>query len=460
MIRLHILLLVLLNSSINEQKSIYQSLTEKGFSVGYISFSNTPVVSEKDDEFKLHGHKLIKTKKGLFVFIDGTGRLYQQSDSDTEQWKRIDSTIHFGYNIAAFPFSYQDKIYTLGGYGLWRINGQLRVFNNEESTWDIVKLNKEIPLLFDERNNLLWFDHQKGFVYLGYATHRNEAVKTKEIDETLLDFTVRKLDLNRKEWSDLGELNKPLKDKIQTVTTIAMSPWGQLVTLGDKINLIDYQHNKLLLLSTNKSGYQTIFRKKSGNLFYFKDSTLYYGNIANKTLDSIVFSYSDFSNTGIPVLLPLTKESRFSKYVFILFGSIFFISCLLWLLSKKYILRLFRKEQISTGNNQQVLNRPNTSKLFEVIELNLLQLIIDNTASGRLTSIEEINKVLGLLKRNPEIQKKQRSDVITSINQKYHFVYPDQPAIILKQRSSEDRRSFDYFIAFENLESIKSLLPV
>lgn len=461
MIRLHFLLLLLLTTGANAQKSVYQNLTQKGFQVGYISFSNTPVVLEKDNAFKMHGHKLIKTKTDLYTFVDGTGRLYRQTGTDTAvQWTRIDSTTHFGYNIAAFPFSHQDKIYNLGGYGLWRINGQLRVFNTEENTWDIVKLNKEIPLLFDERNNLLWYDHQKGFVYLGYATLRNEAVKSKEIDETSFDFTVRKLDLNQKEWTDLGELSKPLKDKIQTVVTITMSPWGQLVMLGDKINLIDYEHNKLLLLNTNISGYQTIFRKKFGNHFYFKDSILYYGDITTKILDSIPFSYSDFSDTDIPVFLPLTKKSFFSSNAFIIAVSVLITGILIWFMIKKYGLSLqFRKENIPAGNNKRGLNKPGNTKLFEEIELNLLNLIIDNTASGRLTSIEEINKVLGLVKRSPETQKKQRSDVITSINQKYNFVYPEQPAIILKQRSSEDRRSFDYFIAFENLESIQSLMP-
>ena len=49
---------------------------------------------------------------------------------------------------------------------------------------------------------------------------------------------------------------------------------------------------------------------------------------------------------------------------------------------------------------------------------------------------------------------------MTGINQKYNFVYPNKQAIILKQRSSDDGRSFDYFIAFEDLQSIKSLLPI
>jgi hypothetical protein len=110
--------------------------------------------------------------------------------------------------------------------------------------------------------------------------------------------------------------------------------------------------------------------------------------------------------------------------------------------------------------SERKLSTPINTKLFDEQELSLLHLLIHNTESGRLTSIEEINKVLGLIKRNPEIQKKQRSDIMTGINQKYNFVYPNKQAIILKQRSSDDGRSFDYFIAFEDLQSIKSLLPI
>lgn len=458
MLRLILLLFIVSNTGVIAQETVLRNLTRKDAEVSYISFSNTPIASEKDNQFRLHGHKLVKSKTGLYVFIDGTGRLYQQTSKDSvAQWTRIDSTTHFGYNIAAFPFSYQDKVYNFGGYGLWRINGQLRVFNKKENTWDIVKLNKEIPFIFDEKSHLLWYDHKKGNIYLGYAIQRNEAVKTEEIDETILDFTVRKLDLNKNEWTDLGILSSPIKDKIQTVITITMSPWGQLATLGDKINLIDYEKNKLLALNTSKSGYQTIFRKKYDHNFYFKDSTLFFGNILNKTLDSMPFSYLDFSDTGIQVFTPIPKAPFYRSILFLVVSLLSILGIVLWFLSKQY--GFYRKKD-TNSTTERTLGTPLNTKLFEEAELMLLKLIIDNTESGRLTSIEEINKVLGITKRNPETQKKQRSDIITSINQKYNFVHHNKPAIILKQRSSDDGRSFDYFIAFEDLQSIKSLLPV
>jgi hypothetical protein len=272
-----------------------------------------------------------------------------------------------------------------------------------------------------------------------------------------LDFTVRKLDLNKNEWTDIGMLSSPIKDKIQTVITITMSPWGQLVTLGDKINLIDFENNKLLALNTSKSGYQTIFRKKSDHSFYFKDSTLFFGNILNKTLDSIPFSYLDFLDTGIQVFTPFPKAPFYRSTPFLVIGLFIVLGVSLWLLSRKY--GLYRKTDVSLTSERK-LSTPINTKLFDEQELSLLYLLINNTESGRLTSIDEINKVLGLTKRNPETQKKQRSDVMTGINQKYNFVYPNKPAIILKQRSSDDGRSFNYFISFEDLQSIKSLLPI
>ena len=112
MFRLILLLFIVSNTGVIAQETVLQNLTRKDAEVSYISFSNTPIASEKDNQFRLHGHKLVKSKTGLYVFIDGTGRLYQQIDTDSvTQWTRIDSTTHFGYNIAAFPFSYQDKVY-------------------------------------------------------------------------------------------------------------------------------------------------------------------------------------------------------------------------------------------------------------------------------------------------------------------------------------------------------------
>ena len=98
--------------------------------------------------------------------------------------------------------------------------------------------------------------------------------------------------------------------------------------------------------------------------------------------------------------------------------------------------------------------------VFEEMEIQLLLLLINNTATGSTTSTDEQNKVLGLVKKNPEIQKKQRSDIIIGINRKYSFVTKNDEPIIQKQRTEFDKRSFEYFIDYSRLDEISSFLKV
>ncbi len=58
------------------------------------------------------------------------------------------------------------------------------------------------------------------------------------------------------------------------------------------------------------------------------------------------------------------------------------------------------------------------------------------------------------------IQKKNRSDVITTINQKWAAAYRDQVALIERQRSSDDKRSFEYFIQPQWREKVKEISEI
>ncbi len=94
---------------------------------------------------------IILNKDGLFIPIDGTGRVYQilsNGESDIS-FLRIDSTIFSGYNIGAYTFNYKDTIFSLGGYGFWQFNGHLRSFNKVNHEWDIIQLNKKLPITKD-----------------------------------------------------------------------------------------------------------------------------------------------------------------------------------------------------------------------------------------------------------------------------------------------------------------------
>lgn len=447
-------------SGASAQNYPLRNLTNDSTPVNYITTERPQLIEESNTAFSTCPQQLVKNGKDLYVFLNGSGRIYKALPKvEGVSFLRQDSTIHFGYNIASFAFSFQNRIYNIGGYGLWRMNGQLRVFNEKDTQWDIVKLNEEVPFLFDETNSLLWYDHKKGKLFLGYATYRNEAVGSKDIDETRFDFTTRILDLAKHEWVALGALNKLLSGKLQLIRTIGMSPWGQLIMLGDKINLIDYAQNKILLLNVNNPSYQTIFRERYGNIFYFKDSTLFYGSNTNKTLDSIPFRYADFEPTGEAVFAAPVKESFFSLY-----GSKLTVAIvgflLLWWIMKNYRISIRNKKKINGvfGNSFYNGNTLAAKIIFEEKETEILNLMIRNSEKGRFTNTDEINKVLGVTKKSIEIQKKQRSDVIIGVNKKYAFVYPDVETIIQKQRSDLDKRSFDYFIDYSRLETVKALI--
>lgn len=433
---------------------LIESLLKDSKPISFVSWQRENYLSTLDSTFDTFPQNLIKSGSELFVFINGGGRLYRvTNEGNGQHFTRIDSTINFGYNIGSFGFSYNKHIYSLGGYGYWRMNGQLRIFNDKARQWDIVKLNKEIPILTGLAEGLIWYDVNNKKIYTAYYINRNEAVKTSSIDDTQFIFDVMELDLQKNEWQKMGVLNKYVESKLQNIKPLTMSPWGQIVSIGDKITLLDFANNKVLSLDVRKDYYQTIVRSFWGNSFYFKDSTLFWGN-RNK-LDSINLHYSDFITINESLYLKesflpnfLVQNSYLSiPIVILLIGLLLF-----------WFKRIKAKNILIQRGDFPLKGFIGTQAVFEEMEIQLLNLLINNTATGTTTSTEEQNKVLGLSKKNPEIQKKQRSDIITGINRKYSFVTKNDDPIIQKQRTDFDKRSFEYFIDYTRLNEITSFL--
>jgi hypothetical protein len=440
------------NSS--DRNILLETLIKTGQDVSFISWQKEIFFSTGDSTFDTYPQNLIKSNGKLFVFINGSGKIYEVfQEIDQLKFKRIDSTIHFGYNIGSFGFSYKDKIYSLGGYGFWRMNGQLRVFNEKEKEWDIVKLNKEIPFITGTTEGIIWLDNKREKFYTAFFILKDEAIKSKGLVDKEYVYDVMELDLKSKEWVKIGNLNPLIINKLQSIKPITMSPWGQMVLIGDKISLLDYRNNKILALDIRKSYYQTIIRSYWACSFYFRDSTLIFGN-KNK-LDSVNISYKDFEYSGQTLYSKETYNDNIIykySYFFVSFCAILLIVVTLFLYFKKrHKLKDYKIEQIIKSSNP-------AQRVFDELEIQLLQLLIKNTESGLPTTTEQQNKVLGLSKKNIEIQKKQRSDIIISINRKFSFITKKDEPLILKRRTEFDKRAFEYFLEYSRLEDIKTFI--
>lgn len=99
-----------------------------------------------------------------------------------------------------------------------------------------------------------------------------------------------------------------------------------------------------------------------------------------------------------------------------------------------------------------------SQQLFTNRERSFLGFLYQHSFNGKLTSISEINQFLGVAHRNIDIQKRMRSDLVSSINQKVSVSAGLSKPLIDKKRSSFDKRSFDYFIRENHFDLVRSLV--
>jgi hypothetical protein len=418
---------------------------------------------------------LIKNNKGLYIFINGSGRLYRViKQGGAFNFIRLDSTVYFGYNVGSFAFSYNDSIFSLGGYGFWRVNGQLRVYIDTYKQWDIMKLNEEVPLLFDGRTDLIYYDYAAGRIYIGSSFERNEAVKTDSVDEAKRIYNVAFLDLKNKEWHHLGQLSNNIIEKVPLIKSLTSCPWGELITMGDKVILLDYSNNVLSSLNPLKETF--ILRgdrrhpPSSENIFFCKDSILYWSNNLTNELDSVALSRRDFDGTGRsiytsndPGIVAKTfPGNHWPAYLALVVFIVILSLTIIWY-KKRGTGRSEESRENSMVNyeKQSDLNERQRNNLFDEKERLILQLLLENASRGSTTKVDEINKILGLTKKSIEIQKKQRSDIILSINRKYAFAKTNSSVILIqKSRTDFDKRSFEYFIEFSSINDLKTFMNI
>jgi hypothetical protein len=96
--------------------------------------------------------------------------------------------------------------------------------------------------------------------------------------------------------------------------------------------------------------------------------------------------------------------------------------------------------------------------LFNATEKDLIVLCLERSEAGGFADIDEINHVLGIKNKNKGLQKKVRSEVFNSVNNKFREYAKSNSGLIESVRNKNDKRYFDYFIESRNFSSIRALL--
>ena len=436
------------------------------------SLSNKTILPLPDlpGNFANSGVSFAKKKDQLYMLPQGTGRVYQLTgEPGARTWVRIDSTFFTGYNFGFFSFILDDKIYSFGGNGLWHTNGNLRFYNETGHEWEALLLNESIP----------WAGHTQGNGFLQLDTLRkkmtirpagvSENNILKSSRDSMHGQNIYQLDIPSGEWTKLGNA------KDTGFIMMAQLPWGLVVNQN---TVLDFENNRLLHFNDalrNKMRGLTLEATRDNLLFlsFAIDSTLYFGNLTDP-YDSLVISRAALVDTGIPIYTKeetsaiLTTEDTQSIIIFLLVIISLTLAFLYW--------KKIRPQPMVAAINlphpeptavAQPDNAPEKSvrfrstrilDLLEERERTLLAYLYEHSVDERLTTIEEINKVIGVVNRSNEIQKRMRSDLIGSINLKLNIITKDKKPVIDKQRSEFDKRSFEYFIQPIHMELVEKVL--
>ena len=454
---------------------IKKLLSVKGQVISYpLSAKHLIDIKDLPSNYDINGQFVLKTHNALLVCIPGTGRVYKlDSLNKVYQWERIDSTYYSGYNFGCTYFYIDSTLYSFGGDGFWHINGDLRYFNPRNREWNARPLSDAIPFKSNNltlNDRLLVFDTATSSIYVQSIDMSPDHIKDRVANAPYKN-KLYQLNVNQGIWTTIGLI------KESNYEMLGISPWG--VFVNEKY-FIDVKNNQIKSLSTEKIeqlisilGQSTT--SKISSISFFIDSTLFIGNY-EEYIDSFKISSSDIIETNTPFYTPLPKEPVYSKeqILIAIIGGLSILSLFLFIkLSSKNKGSLLiasigipgehSHEIDSTVDdtvNENVLSF-RSSKIIDLLEereRDLLSFIYKQSIDERFTSIDEINKIIGAAQRSIDIQKRLRSDLITSINEKLSMLTNSKKPVIDKQRSEFDKRSFEYFIRPEQMVLVEKCI--
>lgn len=390
----------------------------------------------------------LPTKKGLMLHFGRSGRLYQMKDNGDSllYFERVDRTINQNYNNGSSLFYAQGDIYELSGYGFWKSNGLLRLYNSTDREWDIVPTNREVhvPLVASSRSTA-WRDTAGNFLYVPYQIIINDGMSSSW-NEATIDPVSYRLDIKTKEWEELGEMTNSALNLFKAANFICYpSENGYYLAMTKGVYFADFTSNTISFLEDPQL-VQTLLRLQSNSQSYYYKGWVYSLNSSSYKYDSIRLDPKRFTSTGEVIW---EKPRSFAIWFYGLF-----------VLLMLGLFLLYRQRKRKTVNSVIPSSGTGGGQLqpFTETEQSLLKLLLGRSEKGLTANITDINYVLGLKDKSAGMQKKVRSDVMSNINEKYAFVTRQNDLLVQSIRSVADKRYFEYMINPACREKLRQLL--
>jgi hypothetical protein len=394
----------------------------------------------------LKSENVVLSKGILYLNPSGTGFIY--AIDSTKNPKRLDATCFQGYNFGASFFSYHDTLYSIGGYGFWNYTGAIRYFDHVAKEWNIIKTEKDVPFA-NGINAISYFDNEKGQLYILYSDSNPEYLLNNKNSEKV---KIQCFDLNSKKWLDNSlYLDPSIVNNISKIKTVITTNEGLIVNIDDLSHSIEIIFNEKKAYEVNDDFITHLIQEKSklkNYISYYRKDTLLFYELNKDSIIKIYYRNNKKKEFGL-----FKKEFQLPNYIQVITILLFII-----LIFISYIIKV----RIIKNKNKIIKNKTEKPNIdfkgfidsLDYLESEALEIIISNSMNNNKTNVDELNKVLGTTKRHYKIQNNIRAEIIGLINKKFISAIGANDILIERNRTSFDKRFFEYEISPKYLKRL------
>ena len=459
--QLYLLLILLLASRAIAQKQLLQHLSkQKGsFELQLLNKETklvpTPIGLTCSDS----RHDYFVNDGQLYLQINGTGKLFKVDSSLA--LNRLDNTCYEGYNYGSYSYIRNNKIYNLGGWGFWQFNSGLRYFDTTSKEWFRDPINKEVQAA-KHMNALFYPDKVNDLIYVVYQSYPNSYIKNPS-DVKNDTIYMQCLNLKTNDWWETPKIinDKIFVESVLNTNSMVLSGLGILTESYNHLYLINPATQKLYEIENEIGGTIMNYVASKNGLYFYKDEKLH---IYNPQLDSLVtlqLSMSKFSEVAKPLyknVVPSFRDKfKITQISYFIIIGLLLITTMVLVFKNKSLHKMqqnvatngFQKKSIAI--NKQVEFSDNLTE----IEKSVLDILYEYSKQGEPTSIDQINRALGVKNKEVTIQNKLRSDTLQMINKKFMVFASTSDTLVEREKTTLDKRVYQYKLNERYLNKIK-----
>ena len=311
-------------------------------------------------------------------------------------------------------------------------------------------------------NALVYPDKVNDLIYVAYESYPNSYIKsTSDVKNDTIYMQC--LDLKTNNWWDAPKIfnDKIFLETVLNTNSMVLPGLGILTESYNHLYLINPVTQKLYEIENEIGGTIMNYIASKNGLYFYKDEKLHFYNPQLDSLVSLPLSMSKFSEVAKPLyknIKPSFSDTiDISKMLFS--GAIVLLFIIIVaLIFKNKNLQKMQQTVAASGLHKksfEVNKQVEFSDNLTETEKSVLDILVEYSKQGAPTSIDQINRALGVKNKEVTIQNKLRSDTLQMINKKFMVFASTNDTLVEREKTALDKRVYQYKLNERYLNKIK-----